>query len=140
MNHFLVRLETALIRKAVGVFAESLAGPQVPIPQLEKREDLTPEEVEDAWIQWATEQRIPEASFPALASAISSYSHFRMVPKGFGSAQRGATTPAAGVGGPDWENPENYVPSGPMTRNRFGKLVRADAGVGRPPPGLARKR
>jgi hypothetical protein len=130
------RLDQAFLKKALRIFLEQRSM-NIPAPPIDRREDLTPEQIETAWLEWAASQHFPENALAELADMIHSYTQFKSVPKGFGPARQAGTLLQA-QGTP--ERQEHYEPQGPMMRNRYGKMVRTDAGIGRPPPNLGFKR
>lgn len=135
MNNIVaLRIEKSLLQRELRLMLENQV-PGLQAPQLEKRGDLDEKQIEDAWVRWATAQRVPDAEMNRLIEMIQSYMQFKMVPQGFANTHQ--ILPQRPK--PVQPQADEYQPSGPMTTNRFGKQVRVDAGIGRPHPGLGRR-
>jgi hypothetical protein len=96
------------------------------LPQVEKRPELSKEQLEKAWAEWSSKNK----AAPQVAEKIQTYIHLKMVPKG---VVKGAA-PAAPTKQREPLTPHRHVATGPYGLNKHGKMVRADAGIGRPLP------
>lgn len=142
MKNLIEQIDFAVINKMLRVFFEN-AGKNIEPPDLERRADLSTEELEQAWVDWILTKNLPDNVLEEWSRQIGSYVAYKTIPKGFGPSPKAksdsptAAKPKTPV--PAKERPDTYVPTGPMTKNKYGKWVRTDSGVGRPPPNLGPK-